>query len=257
MAEERQRARRKVHRLEQELFDLDEQIKATRGYRIQAKIRDLGGSYYVFESNYLWLVRALDYFRREEVFMELWREDNRAKLASFIDEVTRLLHNFLAGAKSLVDHTRVFTDDIYEGHGFKKVYQEKVDRDLMHSPIVCFVQNLRNYVLHKQLPIASARLSLKGGGATITEFDNTIKLDVNELREWDKWKPESRVFLDSLDDKVQIREVAEKYEGAIRASYQWFGEQQTQVHRSEFAEMSRLETKYEQVMQELEEAEAP
>jgi hypothetical protein len=257
MAEERQQAREKAYRLEQEFFELSEQIKATEGHRIQTKIRGLESSYYVFESNYLWLVRALDYFGREDVFMELWREDNRAKLERFIDEVTRLLHNFLAGAKSLVDHTRVFKDNMYKDHNFKEVYQEKVDRDLKHSPIVCFVQDLRHYVLHKQLPIASATLSLRGGGGTITEFGNTIKLNVNELREWDKWKPESRVYLDSLDDKVQIREVAEKYEGAIRAFYQWFGEQQAQVHRSEFAELSRLEAQYEQVMQELEEAEAP
>jgi 1,4-alpha-glucan branching enzyme len=140
MAEERQQARERVHRLEQELFELDEQIKATEGHRIQAKIRGLGSSYCVFESNYRWLVKALNYFGREEVLMELWKEDNRAKLESFTDEVTRLLHNFLAGAKSLVDHTRVFNDHMYEGHGFKKIYQEKVDRDLKHSPIVCFVQ---------------------------------------------------------------------------------------------------------------------
>jgi hypothetical protein len=167
MAEERQQAREKVHRLEQELFDLDEQIKATEGYRIQTKIRGLGGSYYVFESNYLWLVRALDYFGREEVSLELWRLDNRTKLGSFIDEVTRLLHNFLASAHSLVDHTRVFKNKMYKGHTFKKVYQDKVDRELKHSPTVSFVQDLRNYVLHKQLPIASAQLSLKGGGALL------------------------------------------------------------------------------------------
>jgi hypothetical protein len=53
----------------------------------------------VFESNYRWLVRALDYFGRTEVFMDLWREDNRPKLESFIDEVTRLLHNFLASRR--------------------------------------------------------------------------------------------------------------------------------------------------------------
>jgi 1,4-alpha-glucan branching enzyme len=97
MAEERQQTREKVHRLEQELFELDEQIKATEGHRIQTKIRGLASSYYVFLGNYEMLVRALDYFGREEVFMELWREDNRIKLERFIDEVTRLLHNFLAG----------------------------------------------------------------------------------------------------------------------------------------------------------------
>ncbi len=122
MAEERQQAKEKMYRLEQEVFELSDQIKSTEGYRIQARIRGLGGSYFVFKSIYIWLVRALDYFGREEVLMELWREDNRAKLTSFIDEVTRHLHNFLAGAKSLVDHTRVFNDDMYEGHEFKKVY---------------------------------------------------------------------------------------------------------------------------------------
>ena len=101
MAEERQQAREKVHRLEQELFELSEQIKATEGHRIQAKIRALRSSYYVFESNYRWFVTALDYFGRREVFMELWREDNRAKLEGFLDEVTRLLHNFLAGPSRL------------------------------------------------------------------------------------------------------------------------------------------------------------
>ena len=55
---------------------------------------------------------------------------------------------------------------------------------------------------------------------------------------------------------MQIREVAERYEVAIKAFYQWFGEQQTQVHGSEFAELSRLETRCQQVMQQLEEAEA-
>jgi len=261
MAEERQRTREKVHRLEQELFELDEQIKVTEGHRIQTKIRGLASSYYVFLGNYEMLVRALDYFGREEVFMELWREDNRIKLERFIDEVTRLLHNFLAGAKSLVDHTRVFNEDMYEGHGFKQIYQEKVDRDLKRSPIVCFVQNLRNYVLHKQLPISSATLSLRGDRGTIKAFDNTIKLDVNELREWDKWKPESRDYLDSLDDKVQIRHIVDKYVGDIRAFYQWFGEQQGQVYHSEFAELSRLKTQYEQiyeqVREEWEEGEAP
>jgi hypothetical protein len=210
MAEERQQAREKVHRLGQELFELSEQIKATEGHRIQLKIRALRSSYYVFEGNYRRLISALDYFGRIEVIMELWRENNRTRLEGFIDEVTRRLHNFLAGAKTLVDHTRVLKNKMYKDHRFKKVYQEKVDRDLSCSPIVCFVQDLRNYVLHKQLPIASAELSLKGGGGTITESDSTIKLDVNELREWDEWKPESRMYLDSLDDKVQIREVIEK-----------------------------------------------
>jgi hypothetical protein len=257
MAKERQQAREKVHRLEQELFELSEQIKATEGHRIQAKIRGLMSSYYVFESNYHWLVRALDHFGRTEVLLELWKEDNRAKLGRFIDEVTRLLHNFLASAKTLVDHTRVFKNEMYEGHEFKEIYQGKLDRDLGKSEIVRFVQDLRNYVLHKQLPLAHAELSFKGGEGAVSDFDSTIKLDVNRLREWDRWKPESRAYLDTLDDKVQIQDVVERYETAIRAFYQWFGVQQEILHRVEFDELSSLETRYQQVRQDWEEAVEP
>ena len=257
MSEGRQDKRGIEHRLGQELSELSDQIKATEGYRINLKIRALRSSYYVFEGNYRSLVSALDQFGRIEVFMKLWREDNRAELEHFIDEVTRRLHNLLASAKTLVDHTRVFKNEMYGGQSFEKLYQEKLDRDLGNSTIVRFVQDLRNYVLHKQLPIASAELSFKGGGGATSTFDSTIRLDVNELREWDRWKPASRVYLDTLGDKVQIREVVEKYEAAIRTFYQWFGEQQEQLHRVEFDELSRLETQYEQVRQEWEEAGEP
>ena len=135
MAEERQQAREKVHRLGQELFELGEQIKATEGHRIQLKIRALRSSYYVFEGNYRRLVTALDFFGRMEVFMELWREDNRTKLESFIDEVTRRLHNCLAGAQSLVEHTRVFKNkvDLTRSGGHLKVWRQSLREGSPHA----------------------------------------------------------------------------------------------------------------------------
>ena len=154
-----------------------------------------------------------------------------------------------------MDHTRVFKNEMYKGKSFEKVYQKKLERDLSDAPIVSFVQDLRNYVLHKQLPITSAEFSFKGGeGNTIKDYDSTIKLNVDRLRKWDGWGRKSRVYLDALDDKVKIKEVSEQYEAAIRSFYQWFGEQQEALHRAEFEELSRLETQYKQVWQEWEEA---
>lgn len=252
---EKQRDMEKGHRLGKKLSELEERMKVTEGRRIHLKIQALNSSYHVFAGNYHNLAVTLDRFGRLENSMELWAEDNRDELDQFMDEVTRLLHNFLAGAKTLVDHTRVFKNEMYKGKNFEKVYQEKLERDLSDSPIVSFVQDLRNYVLHKQLPITSAEFSFKGGkGDTIKDYDSTIKLNVDRLREWDGWKRKSRVYLDALDDKVKIKEVAEQYEVAIRSFYQWFGEQQTRLHRVEFDELSRLETQYKQVWQEWEEA---
>jgi hypothetical protein len=216
MMSEKQRDAEKRRRLGKELDELEEQMKATEGYRLHLKIRALRNSYYVFEANYRNLTVALDRVGKIENLTTLWAVDNRDKLDRLLAEITRLLHNFLAGAKTLVDHTRVFENDMYKGKGFEKVYQAKVERDLVDSPVVSFVQDLRHYVLHKQLPITSAEFSFKGGeGGTIKDYDSTIKLDVNSLREWDRWRARSRVYLDALDDKVKIKEVAEQYEAAI------------------------------------------
>ena len=251
----KQRDAEKRRRLGKKLDKLEEQMKATEGFRLHLKIRALRNSYYVFEANYRNLSVALDRVGKIENLTTLWAVDNRDKLDRLLAEITRLLHNFLAGAKTLVDHTRVFKNDVYKGKGFEKVYQAKVDRDLVDSPVVSFVQDLRHYALHKQLPITSAELSFQGSeGGTIKDYDSTIKLDVNSLREWDRWRVKSRIYLDALDNKVKIKEVAEQYEAAIRSFYQWFGEQQNQMHRVEFEELSNLETQYSQVSQEWERA---
>jgi len=255
MMSAKQRDAEKRRRLGKKLDKLEEQMKATEGFRLHLKIRALRNSYYVFEANYRNLSVALDRVGKIENLTTLWAVDNRDKLDRLLAEITRLLHNFLAGAKTLVDHTRVFKNDVYKGKGFEKVYQAKVDRDLVDSPVVSFVQDLRHYALHKQLPITSAELSFQGSeGGTIKDYDSTIKLDVNSLREWDRWRVKSRIYLDALDNKVKIKEVAEQYEAAIRSFYQWFGEQQNQMHRVEFEELSNLETQYSQVSQEWERA---
>jgi hypothetical protein len=256
MMSEKQRDAERRRRLAKELDKLDEHMKATEGYRLDLKILGLRNSYYEFEANYRNLTVALDSVGKIENLTTLWAVENHDKLNRLLAEITRLLHNFLARAKTLVDHTRVFKNDMYKSKCFEKVYQAKVDRDLVDSPVVSFVQDLRHYVLHKQLPITSAELSFQGGeGGTIKDYDSTIKLDVNSLREWDRWKAKSRVYLDALDDKVKIKEVAEQYEAAIRSFYQWFGEQQDQLHRAEFEELSNLETQYSQAWQEWEKRE--
>lgn len=252
---EKQRDPEKGHRLGKSLRELEERMRSTEGCRIKLKIQALNSSYHVFAGNYHNLATTLDRFGRIENSMELWAESNRNELDRFMDEVIRLLHNFLAGAKTLVDHTRVFKNEMYKGKNFERVYQEKLQRDLSNSPIVSFVQDLRNYVLHKQLPITSAEFSFKGGeGGTIKDYDSTIKLNVDKLREWDGWKRNSQVYLDALDDKAKIKDVAEQYEAAIRSFYHWFGDQQEKLHLTEFEELSRLEAQYSQTWQEWEKA---
>jgi len=123
MMNEKQGDMEQGRRLGDKLHKLREQMNATEGHRIRLKIKALNTTYRVFVGNFHDLVKALNYFGNLENSMALWAEDNRDKLDEFMAEVGRYFHNFLAGAKTFVDHTRVFKNDMYEGKDFDRVYQ--------------------------------------------------------------------------------------------------------------------------------------
>ncbi len=68
-------------------------------------------------------------------------------------EVTRRFHNFVAAALTLVEHTRIFMREHYSDTPMLERYQAKVDTDFKNQPLVRFVQDLRNYILHNGCPI--------------------------------------------------------------------------------------------------------
>jgi len=75
-------------------------------------------------------------------------------------EVSRLFHNFLAGAMTLVDHTRVFVDEFYLGTEVHKEFKARVNREFAQNPLTRFVQDLRNYMIHRGLPPLNRHLTI-------------------------------------------------------------------------------------------------
>jgi len=94
-------------------------------------------------------------------------------------EVLRRLHNFLAAAKSLVDHTRLFIDEHYARTPIQEAYAQKVESDLSQDPLVKFVQDLRNYMLHRDLPASSMSIS-------VSRIENSIAQDLTTAATIDK-----------------------------------------------------------------------
>jgi len=54
--------------------------------------------------------------------------EQRARLQSIFDEVGRLLHNFLAGSKTLIDHTRNLMDEEFITVQHHSEYQAEIER---------------------------------------------------------------------------------------------------------------------------------
>ncbi len=217
---------------------LMKQIEATEGWKIMARIHTHSISYHVFNGNYEELSRALKAYHDPEFGLTLWEVKNTAKLDLFQKEIIRLVHNYVASAKSLVEHTRNFVREHYSNSKFEKEYLSKVN-ETFHDPFSEFVIKLRDFTLHNGLPTIFSDLHLERGRPV--EF--RILLDVISLRKWKRWSRKSKEYLKTLRPQVELDLVVEEYKSKVAEFYEWFGKEVQELHSKEFAQTNLLQQK--------------
>jgi len=165
---------------------------------------------------------------------EGYNQNEMENVDSLIAETKRLLHNFLASAKSLVDHTRVIVNRLYADHEFRNEYQSKLDQDLAKNPVQKFVQNLRNYTQHYTLPILALQITFS------EDLNFNIKMDVEILKQWDGWGT-SRAYLEAIGDNFCIVTLANEYFVLIQGFYSWLIQRQQELHQADFENLRQME----------------
>ncbi len=219
--------------------ELEQKLKTSEGLRIHYKRRALRRSYGIFNGNYLILCRALDRMETLEYMMPMLANDE-VQIQQHNLDVAIVLHNFLAGAATLREHTKVFRDEVYSESPFGAEYDKEFKRTFENSPIVQFVLKLRNYTLHEQLPVTGSWVSFKNTNNTSEEWTAYVSLNVTKLREHStrehkKWNAKSREYLNSLDDKVKVRAVTDQYKAVVEDFYKWFAQRQEEIHGQAYA----------------------
>jgi hypothetical protein len=217
-------------------------IDSSEGWKIRSKTRNLEISYYIFMTNYNQLKNSLELFDRKEVSSKIWAIKNRDKLERFQIEVIRLFHNYLASVKSLVDHTNVMIDELYGNNEFLSEYNSKKKEVFINSPLSRFTQDLRNYILHKGIPLMLARKSFDGSNET-----NSILIDLASLKAWNGWKKEAKAYLDSAKGDINLREIIVAYGSLVIDFYKWFLERQEEIHKEEFGQLGELIKEYNKI----------
>src|SRR5687768_1473513 len=97
---------------------------------------------------HLQLSKTLSDFRQPES-LPLWDVRNYKDFHQLQLNVLRQFHNYLASAKTLVDHTRRLVEDVYKNTEFLEEYEVKKREQFAGKPLINFVQKLRNYTLHR------------------------------------------------------------------------------------------------------------
>ena len=185
----------------------------------------------VFQRNYDELVTFLDYFCAPSVAFSYSRVDQKWLWYDGMDEITRLLHNFVAAALSLVDHTRVLYRQLYEPRGELAEYPEKVTSDLADDPDIQFVIKLRQMAQHYRLPSVENHTELaniQNGVVGTTRIQLRLKSD--DLRQFDGWNALAIAFLERAGSHVELRSVITAYFAKMAAFYDWFDQRQREAH---------------------------
>jgi hypothetical protein len=146
------------------------------------------------------------------------------KTKDALRECVRTLHNFLASAKTLVDHSRRHVDQYLTQTSARAEYDERVSA-LNFGGLQSFVQDLRNYTLHKTAASVGAQISATPDGARAAAV-----LKAKDIREWDGWSASARQYIDQAGDDIVVRESIDEYMCRIKSLYDWLREVESLNH---------------------------
>lgn len=206
----------------------------SREMEIYRNLKALQSSFQVFETNFHELIGCLEPLTDARESLSVYNQQKMENVDALIAKTKRLLHNFLASAKSLVDHTRVIVNRLYERHQFLGEYQSKVKQDLAQKPVQKFVQHLRNYTQHYTLPILALQINFSD------DLNFNVKMDVNLLKKWDGWGS-SKSYLETVGDDFCIVALASEYYALIYDFYDWLINRQQELHQTDFENLRKME----------------
>lgn len=222
-----------------------DQLQASSQMEIYRNLQALRASYVVLQKNYDELVSHLNHLNDPRESLLKYSNVQKENLNLLIEESSRLFHNFLASAKSLVDHTRAIINRLYpknevkkEYKEFRKEYDEKLAADIANHPVQKFVQNLRNYTQHYTLPILSLQIEIEFGQDQ--DIKMGVRLDVEILKKWKKWDSISKSYLENLGDSLCLISLSREYFVLVQGFYQWLTERQAQLHKSDLEYLQKM-----------------
>ncbi len=202
-------------------------------------IEELQATFFIFSENQKQLLTAISAFEHPPNFTTIWRVENRPALRRLHEEIARLLHNYLASAATLIDHTRIFADDLYQGKPFYEEYKKKIDDTFKSSELAGFIKGPRNWILHKGLAPTITRLS--GKETTTSSLRSAIVLSHEKLKTWDRWDSRAKVYITNLNSDPPLHTIVSSYGNLVESFYDWLENRIQETHASAFREMDELQ----------------
>lgn len=219
--------------------DLHERILAHPGKKYLDTLMTYSVSKNILAGNGIQLRKLLEYLEDPNRIPELWALDKREHLRNLHSEVVRHFHNFLASVRTLVDHTRVVmrSQSISEAH--RAEYQKAVSKQFASDPLARFMQDLRNYMLHKTIPVTSFELAWQ---KDTDRTDSSVYVNLDKMADWQGWSLAGRIFIEANRPQIRMMTLVDNYEDKVRKFYEWFCPCFLEYYKKEIDGVTALQT---------------
>lgn len=155
------------------------------------------------------LDQHLDLFSRHETALPLMDIRYRERLDKYLEEVLRLVHNLVAAVGTTIDHNRRTLRKAYPQESLHPVwcaFRTSIE-PFQQDGELRFVQDLRDFVLHRALPDAVANMHWNRDSGT----DYSIRFNSVTLLEWDRWSASTRAFIEQSGESLTFRPSVQRY----------------------------------------------
>lgn len=224
-----------------------QRILASPGMKFLNQLHARSFSLNIFQMNALELMEATRKVRDPDQGISLMSQDNKEAGQQAHRELSRHVHNFVASAKTLVDHTRVFVEEHYADTPVLSSYRDQITSTFANDPVSKFVHDLRNYMLHKGLPNSHMFMFFEQDpknpkrGAEIT---TGIRLDTASLLEWSSWTAPAKQYIEQAGEHINIHQFAEEYLVRVNRFHSWLEAIFHEHHAADLAHLAKLQELY-------------
>lgn len=160
------------------------------------------------------------------------------------------VHNYLGAVWMLKEHTIALANRLYKNTSFRKEYRQKSTEVFGGSCAVRFLNDLRNYSVHCNVPMPGMSFSFDDQGYEVMR----VTIDCEILLEWTKWDKLSRAYIESSESSIDVQNLVLEYSKLVDTFYDWLSERQFELHHTELHEYARQEAYIEAIKRRLSEA---
>jgi|GEM_PF-3585538 hypothetical protein len=219
-----------------EVKRLTDEFKNSAGFKVHSDINNDRRNLRIVSRNKDDLVHSVAALNKQLAPNPAGGSNESPSLALALEEVARRLESFVSSAYDLIDYTRRHCRKVYGQVEFGKEIQSEIDRRFIYEPDFKLAQGLRSISAH----VGTLQVSLNLAPGKERAKDAPFKVQTKELLGWDEWNDNQRSLLESMQEDVDIHELAGRYFRKMEEFYSWLWKRESEVHSAELAEAERL-----------------